>query len=1063
MSINKKTGQGRSSRSNGNHALELFTDRYEYIRLFAEYINSDPPRGQILFFYGDGGNGKSLLLKFLRTKCCKRLHKDIWQQLKNQPDPEVVDYISTLTDNREFARVTSVIHDFGQQPRGDDQPQDPFYGLLMLRRNLSNSAKVLGYRLRFPLYDFACVWYLHQQGKLSRERVREIFPQEELELLNELVELVSGIPGVGLATAVLGIFSRRLSQGFTVLQRRWLLDEEEVNAIQTMEPESELIDELPRLFAADLNAAMIQPEAPQRIVLFFDTHEAFWGQERKLTGQLRFQRDEWLRYLLGEVELSAGIVVVVTGREPTRWHEASRCNIPEEFIDSRLVGNLPAKEARIYLLRAGIGDAPLCEALVTYASVGPNQVHPFYLGLCADVVRRANEQGKTLTPEDFRTAVDINQKPKKLIERLLRYVERNIEYAVHALGACRAFDYELYRQLGQALDFDASRPDFEILIEFSFVWQDEQRGENWYRIHDLLRRLDYESKNQKTLEAHAMLEYYYREQGDVAEAIYHTNRIDWEQGVDEWVEVFDEALQLSRYDQCRTLLEIRNELSIESDFHLGSVSQFEGDYFTQLSRYAEAKQEYLEAVATYDRAFILKPEDYEILNNKGNALQSLGDLQIRLAQHAQALDFYEQAIDSYSSSLKLAPTYIYALNNKGTALQRLGDLQSRLAQYSQALQSYQEAISSYNCSLNLAPYYNEVLNNKGIALQKQGYLQTKLAQHTEALKSYQEAITTYDRSLSIAPDYTYALNNKAIALQRLGDLQAQLSQYSEALRSYEKAIVTYNSALQLAPEYVYALNNKGLALQRLGDLQARLARYSFALRSYQEAIITHDNALHRAPGDLSALNNRAIALQRLGNLQTRLLKYTDALESYQEAITTYNNALILAPDYIYALNNKGIALQKLGYLQNELSQPALALRSYQEAIATYNSALSRAPDDVYALNNKGTVLQRLAYLQAKLAQPKKALKSYQEAINTYDSALTLAPDDVCALNNKATTLSCLGDLQDGLSFPEEARKNRLAALTAFSRCLEIAPSDDYIRSLKDQLQECLQNSDMTAF
>jgi hypothetical protein len=41
-------------------------------------------------------------------------------------------------------------------------------------------------------------------------------------------------------------------------------------------------------------------------------------------------------------------------------------------------------------------------------------------------------------------------------------------------------------------------------------------------------------------------------------------------------QVFEQALQRSRYEQCRSLLEVRNELSIQSDFQLGRVSRAEG-------------------------------------------------------------------------------------------------------------------------------------------------------------------------------------------------------------------------------------------------------------------------------------------------------------------------------------------------------------------------------------------------------------------------------------------------------------------------------------------------------
>ena len=43
----------------GNRALQLFTDRNEITKRFAEYLNEKPPCEKILFF----------LLKFLREKC----------------------------------------------------------------------------------------------------------------------------------------------------------------------------------------------------------------------------------------------------------------------------------------------------------------------------------------------------------------------------------------------------------------------------------------------------------------------------------------------------------------------------------------------------------------------------------------------------------------------------------------------------------------------------------------------------------------------------------------------------------------------------------------------------------------------------------------------------------------------------------------------------------------------------------------------------------------------------------------------------------------------------------
>lgn len=296
MPIFQKTGQADTI-TEGWRALKLFTDRHGAIRLFSAYLNDDPPRERILFFYGDGGNGKSLLLRFLREHYCKRLRPDNWKWVNTLPDEEFAEHIKKAEDAEP---VPFALLDFGMQPRGDDRPQEAFSGLLMLRRALA------GHGLRFLLFDFACVWYLHKTGKLTIEQLRSLFPAEEMDFIIGIVDAISGTSWGALGKAVLNVFGKHLRQRFTLYMQRRKLDEAQVEEIQRMDSESELMDQLPHLFAEDLNTAISLDGAPKRIALFFDTHEAFWGSRRNLSDDLFFQSDEWLRRLLGTLELCGG-------------------------------------------------------------------------------------------------------------------------------------------------------------------------------------------------------------------------------------------------------------------------------------------------------------------------------------------------------------------------------------------------------------------------------------------------------------------------------------------------------------------------------------------------------------------------------------------------------------------------------------------------------------------------------------------------------------------------------------------------------------------------------------
>ncbi|MDB9527944.1 hypothetical protein PN498_18265 [Oscillatoria sp. CS-180] len=645
--------QPLASITEGDRALELFTDRYSFTRLLAERINEDPAGKEILFFHGAGGNGKSLLLKYLQKTVCKRLLPEQWQQLRSLPDAELSHRLETWPSTQ-YLPVPSALLDFGLTPQGEVQPKDRFYGLLLLRKALGESAAGNA-RLRFLRYDFACIWYLHSKGK-SLDEIKSLFPLNEMAgLATTAADTLTGNPVGAVLKAFIDFGVQGWSEKLTLQFTKRGVDKATQADIRSKDLDRELIDELPRLFAEDLNAAMKQHDGPKRIALFFDTHEAFWGSQRNLSREVYFFQDEWLRRLLRGLDLQAGIVVVVAGRDQPQWPQARavkpKTAIPEDYLHLKEVGHLKIEDARAYLEKVGIRDAPMQDSLITYASVNPQEplerreVHPLHLGLCTDVVLEAPENKQPLTPQDFATVPEFDKKGEELIERLLRYVNEDMRYAIHALSACRAFDRQIYQLLGTQLSFVTDEPTFRRLKNFSFVWQAEQRGENWYRIHDLLRRLD---DAPEVEQAHQVLAEHYQAQGEI-EGIYHINRLNWSQGIDLWVKVFDQALELSRYELCRALLDMRRELVIQTPFKQGLVSNSEGQYFQTLALYEEAQREYTEAISAYEQALIGNPEETATLNNKGLSLQRLADLQAALSQHGLAQASYEASIVAFDA------------------------------------------------------------------------------------------------------------------------------------------------------------------------------------------------------------------------------------------------------------------------------------------------------------------------------------------------------------------------------------------------------------------------------
>ncbi|MEO0769508.1 MAG: hypothetical protein AAFY72_08745 [Cyanobacteria bacterium J06649_4] len=566
--------QPQLSITEADRALSLFTGRYSFTRLIAERLN-DPPAKDILFFHGAGGNGKSLLLAYLRRNSCKKLTDEQWQQWREFDDEQLATTLKGLLPTGHLPVPTALL-DFA--PGAKCRNTDPFYGLIRIREDLVAAVKETPYTLKFPLHTYGCFLYLKQTNRL--EEVKGLFPSEEAALLKEFGDLLKPLPGPGFAVELLNTINKYSGGRLRHYQKRFRLDEVEVQRLQAMDAEKALVLELPRLLAADLNVAMTTKDAPERIVLFFDTHEAFYGRERNY--RANFFRDGWLRRLLRKLELEAGIVVIVAGRDKPRWSEADEhelgTKIPAEYVCLRSVDNLLVADADIYLRRAGIADEALRDRLIRYASVQAGEVHPLHLGLCVDVVLEAQSSGAVLQPGDFSTVEAFEEKSAYLISQLLKYVDDNLKYAIRALAACRFFDFEIYKLLGNRLDFAVNTPTFKRLLGFSFIRQVAQSGCLRYRVHDLLRRLD---KSSTMTNAHSVLAEHYQAEERV-DFIYHVNHLAWHRGFVLWIEIFDEALKLSHYDKCRALVNIRTELIVETPRARGLLLDAEGEYYQTL-------------------------------------------------------------------------------------------------------------------------------------------------------------------------------------------------------------------------------------------------------------------------------------------------------------------------------------------------------------------------------------------------------------------------------------------------------------------------------------------------
>jgi tetratricopeptide (TPR) repeat protein len=155
------------------------------------------------------------------------------------------------------------------------------------------------------------------------------------------------------------------------------------------------------------------------------------------------------------------------------------------------------------------------------------------------------------------------------------------------------------------------------------------------------------------------------------------------------------------------------------------------------------QKRYQEALAAYDWALTLNPENAEAWNSKGTVLHDLRR--------------YNEALTASDRATAIDPAKSNYWYNKGTMLYRL--------------ERYRDALAAFDRALALNPQYASVWNNKGVVLYEQ--------------KRYEEALAAWERALAIDPENASAWDNKIRILNHLRRItQAQLAerQRDEALR-----------------------------------------------------------------------------------------------------------------------------------------------------------------------------------------------------------------------------------------------------------------------------------------
>jgi tetratricopeptide (TPR) repeat protein len=364
-----------------------------------------------------------------------------------------------------------------------------------------------------------------------------------------------------------------------------------------------------------------------------------------------------------------------------------------------------------------------------------------------------------------------------------------------------------------------------------------------------------------------------------------------------------------------------------------------------------------EAYRYINKAIMLRPDNADVRNEKGNILWGL--------------DRYAEALDTYNMALKFNPNYEYSLRNSKNIQKKISELEELLQLYKVRKKSrYQDLMKRGEILYKLCRY-REALQCINTAIRTnrddcdlwclKSRLQRGLGHSIRALLCINRAIKIGSKKIEAAGRMEA---KPCIDLAKywvdMGEILEEYDRYAEAIFAYEQAVAydpkntfAESSRKDLEKAYDKATEtdpNHSLARRNTGYLMHKLKRSG-------KTLIFPDKALELNDNDSNVWNEKGNELLARG-------QYSAAMEAFSKVID-------LAPNSALGWGNKGAALKLL-------DRPT-------EALQFVDKALELDMNDSNAWNTKGAALQNLGH--------------YDEAMKAYKKAVALKPEFAIAKSN----------------------------------------------------------------
>lgn len=291
-------------------------------------------------------------------------------------------------------------------------------------------------------------------------------------------------------------------------------------------------------------------------------------------------------------------------------------------------------------------------------------------------------------------------------------------------------------------------------------------------------------------------------------------------------------------------------------------------------------KQYALALADFDRAIALKPEEALFYHVRGHTHQQLGNFQQALSDYElvtqirplrasvyddraeiyRIMGNYDRAIEECTQAISLNPQFVEAYFRRGITYAELGKLENALVDLDHVIELDPQHVHAYI---------------------QRGWIYFRLGNYTLAIRncrdvqSFAGAASTIDHPVAFCSNYLLGIINSLSGLEYY-------------------AIEYFTRSIEISPDYVAARYHRGIIYYQLGDISQAMTDFE-AARTIQNRVI--EKSIDR---DETSFYAEGLALYYLGELESahRMLNLA-AFTAKQFNNHSFHQKIILLLEKLY--------------------------------------------------------------------------------------------------------------------------------------------------------------------